>query len=113
MLRNVFTKTLWDQRRGLVAWVIGVALATTLYASFYPTMRNPEMEAAMMDAFGFEDLVSPAGYLAGTVFGIIGPVLMIIFATSAGARAVAGEEESGRLDLLLAYPVSRTRVVLI
>ena len=119
MLRNVFTKTLWDQRRALLAWMIGIAVATTVYASFYPTMRNPEMEAAManypqvmMDAFGFQDLVSPAGYLAGTVFGIIGPVLLIIFTTGVGARAIAGEEESGRLDLLLAYPVSRTRVVL-
>ncbi len=119
MLRNVFTKTLWDQRRALLGWMIGIAVATTLYASFYPTMRNPEMEAAMasypqvmMDAFGFQDLFSPAGYLAGTVFGIIGPVLVIIFTTGTGARAIAGEEESGRLDLLLAYPVSRVRVVL-
>jgi ABC-2 type transport system permease protein len=38
-------------------------------------------------------------------------VLLIIFTTGIGARAIAGEEESGRLDLLLAYPVSRTRVV--
>ena len=119
MLRNTFTKTLWDQRRALLAWMIGIAAATAVYASFYPTMRNPEMEAAManypqvmMDAFGFQDLASPAGYLAGTVFGIIGPVLLIIFTTGTGARAIAGEEESGRLDLLLAYPVSRTRVVL-
>lgn len=119
MLRNVFTKTLWDQRRALLAWMIGIAVATAVYASFYPTMRNPEMEAAMasypqgmMDAFGFQDLTSPAGYLGGTVFGIIGPILLIIFTTASGARAIAGEEESGQLDLLLAYPVSRARVVL-
>lgn len=118
MLRNVFTKTLSDQRRALLAWMIGTGVATALYASFYPTMRNPEMEAAMasypqamMDAFDFQDLASPAGYLAGTVFGIIGPVLLIIFTTGIGARAIASEEESGRLDLLLAHPVSRTRVV--
>jgi ABC-2 type transport system permease protein len=118
MLRSIFAKTFWDQRRALLAWSIGVAFATALYASFYPTMQNPQMEAAMeaypqalMDAFGFQDLVSPAGYLGGTVFGIIGPILIIIFTVANGTRAVAGDEEGGTLDLLLAYPVSRTRVV--
>jgi ABC-2 type transport system permease protein len=31
---------------------------------------------------------------------------------TSGARAIAGDEESGRLDLILAHPVSRTELVL-
>jgi len=119
MLRNVFTKTLWDQRRSLLAWVIGIASATAVYAAFYPSIRNPEFAEAMksyppavIKAFGFQDLVSPEGYLQSTVFGIIGPILMILFTVGMGARAIAGDEETGTLDLLLAYPVSRTQVVM-
>jgi ABC-2 type transport system permease protein len=67
---------------------------------------------AIMDALGLEDMVSPAGYLQSTVFGIIGPLLLLIFAGGAGARAIAGDEEAGTLDLLLASTVSQAQVLL-
>jgi ABC-2 type transport system permease protein len=118
MLRNVFTKTLWDQRRGIVIWAIGIAAVGVAYAAFYPSMQSPEMAQVMeaypqefLDAMGFTDLTSPEGYLGGTVYGLLGPALVLIFATVLGARAIAGEEEAGRLDTLLAHPVQRWVVV--
>jgi ABC-2 type transport system permease protein len=113
VLRNVFTKTLWDQRRALLAWALGVAMATAVYASSYRTYRSQAAEltksipAVLRDVFGFADLASPAGYLQATVFGIIVPLLLILFAAATGARAIAGDEEAGTLDLVLAHPVSR------
>jgi ABC-2 type transport system permease protein len=119
MLRSVLTKTLWDQRRSIVMWALAVAAVGVLYASFYPSMTSPEMEAAMeafppglLDALGMTDITSPAGYVGSTTYGLLGPVLMIIFAASIGTRAIAGEEEDGRLDLLLAHPVRRLSVVI-
>jgi ABC-2 type transport system permease protein len=38
--------------------------------------------------------------------------MLLVYAAGAGARSIAGEEEDGTLDLLLAQPVSRTRVAL-
>ncbi|WP_369412185.1 ABC transporter permease subunit [Nocardia sputi] len=40
------------------------------------------------------------------------PLLAMFFGVTFGARAIAGDEESGYLDLLLAYPVSRTGLAL-
>lgn len=118
MLRNVFAKTLWDQRRGIVVWAIGIAAVGVLYAAFYPSINNPEMEAALeaypqglLDAIGFTDITTPEGYLGSTTYGLLGPVLIIIYAAALGARAIAGEEEAGRLDVLLAHPVERWQVV--
>ena len=118
MLRSVFAKTLWDQRRGIIGWSLSIAAVGVLYAAFYPSMANPDMAAAMeafpegmLDALGFADITSPAGYLGGTTYGLLGPVLMIIFASTLGARAIAGEEEAGRLDVLLAHPIDRGSVV--
>lgn len=118
MLRSVFGKTLWDQRRGILTWSIGIAAVGLMYSAFYPTLNSPEMAEFMdaypreiMDAMGITDLTSPEGYLGGTTYGILGPILMIIFAASLGARAIAGEEENGRLDVLLAHPVTRWQVV--
>jgi ABC-2 type transport system permease protein len=118
MLRNVFTKTLWDQRTGILLWSFAIAAVGVTYAAFYPSINSPEMAAALeaypqglLDALGFTDITSPAGYLGSTTYGILGPILMIIFAASMGTRAIAGEEDAGRLDVLLAHPVERWQVV--
>lgn len=118
MLRSVFGKSLWDQRRGILGWSLAVAAVGVLYAGFYPSMNNPEMAAAirafpqgLLEALGMTDITSPAGYLGSTTYGILGPVLMVIFAGTLGVRAIAGDEEAGRLDVLLAHPVERWAVV--
>ena len=118
MLRSVFGKTLWDQRRSLLAWAIGIAAIGVAYAAFYPSINTPDMTRAlesypkgMLDALGFTDVTSAAGYLGSTTFGLLGPALIIVMAAAIGGAAIAGEEESGRLDLTLAHPVSRWSLI--
>jgi ABC-2 type transport system permease protein len=111
---SVLTKTLRDQRRALLGWVIGITAVGILYAAFYPVINVPgtadfmdSFPPGIMEAMGFADFLSPEGYLGSTTFGLLGPVLTIVMAAWAGGAAIAGEEESGRLDLTLAHPVSR------
>ena len=118
MLRNVLTKTLWEMRRSLLGWTIGITAVGVFYAAFFPAIRTPEYEEMMesfapemMEALGFTAITTPAGYLGSTTFGLLGPILMIAFATWFGTRAIAGDEDSGKLDLLLAHPVSRWEIV--
>ncbi len=118
MLRSVFSKTIWDQRRGIVLWALAVAAIGVMYAAFWPTMDTPELKqfldaypAGVMEALGFTDISSPAGYLGATTYGLLGPVLVIIYGAMLGGRAIAGEEEAGRLDVLLSHPVERWQVV--
>jgi ABC-2 type transport system permease protein len=119
MLRNVFTKTLWDARRSLLGWVVAIGAVAAMYAAFWPTVNTPEMQQALqnypeglLEAFNYDDLTSPAGYLGSSVYGLLIPLLVAVFAIAYGTRAVAGDEEAGTLDLLLAHPVSRTRLAL-
>jgi ABC-2 type transport system permease protein len=119
MLRSVFGKTLRDQRRWLLGWAIVVSAVGVLYAAFWPLMVTPEMKAAMeafppalLEVLNFTDITTAAGYVGSTTFGLLGPALTIIFAAAIGGSAIAGEEESGRLDLTLAHPVSRWSVAL-
>lgn len=118
MLSDIWTKTLWDQRRGLLGWGIGLMAVSLIYGAFYPFAATPEygeliesLPAGLAEAMGWDDIASPHGYLGSTVFGILGPVLAIIFAIGTGARAIAGDEENGSLELLVAHPVTRRRVV--
>jgi ABC-2 type transport system permease protein len=119
VLRNLFTKTLWDNRRGLLSWMIGTALVAMMYAAFYPQLAKGAMADAvaafpdsLKQAFRLDDLSSAAGYLGSSTFGILLPLLALAYGTATGARAIAGDEEAGYLDLLLAHPVSRTRLLL-
>jgi ABC-2 type transport system permease protein len=119
MLRNVFTKALWDARRSLLGWAVAIAAVAAMYAAFWPTVNTPEMQQAMrnypqgvLEAFNYNDLTSPAGYLGSSVYGLLIPLLVAVLAIAYGTRAVAGDEEAGTLDLLLAHPVGRTRLAL-
>lgn len=46
------------------------------------------------------------------MFGLILPILLLIFAVGAGAYAIGGSEEDGTLELLLSNPVTRGRVLI-
>jgi ABC-2 type transport system permease protein len=118
MLRSVFGKTLWDQRGLLLGWTIAITAVGVGYAAFYPAVNSPQylemLEAfpqGVLDAMGFADVATAAGYLGSTTFGLLGPALIIVMAAGVGGWAVAGEEETGRLDLTLAHPVSRWAVL--
>ncbi|MEO3748247.1 ABC transporter permease subunit [Plantactinospora sp. B5E13] len=116
---NVLTKTLWDSRRSLTGFAVGTALVGTMYAGFYPQVADGAMgqavegfSPALREALNMEDIASAAGYLGSSVFGIIVPLIAVIYGIATGTRAIAGDEEAGYLDLLLAHPVSRTRLLL-
>lgn len=119
MLRSIALKTLYDGRRGFVWWSLGIVALVLLTVALYPSIEgNAEYDELLEDypefvqSFIGTDLTSPAGYLYSQLFSLMVPLLLMIYVVSAGARAVAGEEEAGTLDLLLSHPVSRTRVVL-
>jgi ABC-2 type transport system permease protein len=115
VLRNVFAKTLRDQRRSLLWWSLGLAAVIAVYVLPYRQYLDSGVLSANTDtplyqALGYDN--SPAGYLQGTLFALLGPLLVVMMAVAAGARAIAGDEEAGTLELLLAHPVSRTRLLL-
>ncbi|MEU7510726.1 ABC transporter permease subunit [Streptomyces sp. NPDC042898] len=108
----VFTKSLTDSRRALAGWALGTAAVGMTYASTYPSQRDntASLPEALREALHID--ATAAGYLHASVFGVILPLLAMIYGVSTGSRALAGDEESGRLDLLLAHPVTRTSLAL-
>jgi beta-exotoxin I transport system permease protein len=121
MLGTVFTKTLRDQRRALVWWALGLVGTVVLYTSFWPSVRDnaaqfnrylENLPDFMKNLLGEIDYTTPEGYLQSELFAFLAPILLIVYAVGAGARAIAGEEEAGSLDLLLSVPIRRRRVLL-
>ena len=121
MLRNVFIKSIRDQRRSLIFWGLGVSLLSFLTILFYPSIKDvPEFSELFQDtevltrmfAGGFTDLTSPEGYLNSQLYALLVPVLFLMFTIGQGSGAIAGEEEKGTLDLLLSYSTMRLQVLL-
>ncbi|PJJ73572.1 ABC-2 type transport system permease protein [Diaminobutyricimonas aerilata] len=116
----VFRRALGDSWRSLIAWTLGVAAALLLYLPLFPSIGgNGEMQQIidsmpreLVKTLGYEQISSGPGYVQGTFFGLIGFLLLVIAATSWGSGAIAGAEESGRLELTLAHGVGRAQYAL-
>lgn len=115
---TVFAKHLYDSRRGFIGWIVAITAVAAMYSGFWPVFgHNASLVDAinafpqsMKEAFHMTDYSTAAGYFGSTVFGLLVPILVAVFAIAAGVRALAGDEEAGTLDLVLAHPVSRTRL---
>ena len=118
MVSNVALKTIWEGRRAFVWWSLGVVALVLVNIAFYPSIKGNEQYDQLLEdypevvqAFFGTDLTSPAGYLYSQLFSLLVPLVLMIYVVGGGARAIAGEEEAGTLDLLLSLPISRTRLV--
>ncbi len=122
MLRNIVLKTLRDRRRSLLFWGLGLAAIAAMMVAFYPVIRDATFISEYLESFPEEflalfageviDYTSPEGFLNGELFFLMYPLLLLVFAVGFGSDAIAGEEERGTMDLLLANPLNRWRIVL-
>ena len=115
-------RLLADHRRSFAWWAVAMVLLVVLTAALWPSIRGQQQfEELMRDLpntvkslFGGGEgisFVSPPGYLQSRLFSLLLPLLLLAFAVGVAARAVGGAEESGTLELLLAQPVTRGRIV--
>ena len=100
--RNPFAKWLWDGRRSTVAWAGAIAAVGGMYAAFWPTIDDPDMQDALesypeslLEAINYTDISTAAGYLDATVYGLLVAVLTIVYSSASGSRIIAGEEDAG------------------
>lgn len=113
MLPPLVFKTARDDRRAILGWAVGIAAFVSLYVGFYPQfqgvaeLKQDSMPQGMADFLGIKNMTSPAGYLEATVYGFIGPLLLVFCAIILAARTIARPEEDGGMELLLANPLSR------
>lgn len=119
-MRSVAAKTLHDRRRGAIGWSVGLALLVAIIAAYWPAVRDsPDIQDfarnlpdAIRALAGGGDYGTPAGYLSSELFAFMMPLLFLVVAIGMGARAIAGEEERGTIDVLLSAPITRRRVLL-
>lgn len=103
MLRTITLKTLRDQRRSLPAWLLGIVALVATYAAVYPSVSKSNDYATIMQQMpeaykalftvGGGDLSTPTGYLNTELMTLMAPLLVLLYAITAGANSIAGEED--------------------
>ena len=114
-----FKHALRRSRGAVIGWSIGLALYSLMIVFLFDPMAEVEGLEELLQAYPpelmafFGDVslsTTPIGYIDTWFFSYM-TLFIGIFAVSAGANLVASDEEKGILDLLLAYPVSRTAFI--
>jgi ABC-2 type transport system permease protein len=110
------SKALRDLRWQVLGYGLGLALMSALVVAIYPSYRAQfadfDVPPALEGLTGsIVDFSSAEGFLSVEFVSWV-PIVTLIFAIMAGTSALAGEEANGTLDLLLAQPISRRRLIL-
>ncbi len=94
-------------------WMMGVMMGP-IFAGIQklPIDVAEVLPESLLTFFGGGNLGTPEGYYQVETFGMMTPLAIVLVAVAVGAKALAGEEESRTMAVLLANPVRRSRVVL-
>lgn len=123
-MRSLYGESLWSRRGSLLWYSLGLALLVGITVGVYPTVREgadtftqlmEAMPQGLMSFFGSSDIadfLEPAGFINSRVNASIGAIVLAVYAISLGTGAIAGEEDRRTMDLILATPVPRSRIVL-
>ena len=117
-LWNTLRYTYRGMRGQILGWGIGLAVYGLFIVSMYAVMANQQERFQQLISsyppeflafFGGspESLLTPASFLRMYAFSML-PVIFGIFGIIAGSGLIAGDEEHGRLDLIMAHPVGRS-----
>jgi ABC-2 type transport system permease protein len=113
---NVADKSLRDQKWQIIGYGLALfsmaAMIVFIWPSYRTTVESINLPPALKAFLGSDlNYASAPGFISAEFFSWI-PVLLIVYAVVQGTGAIAGEEGSGTIDLLMAQPVTRSTMVL-
>lgn len=116
MLTSITTKSVRDAAlwtiSAVVVLLVLIVVALPAYSSFGD--QYIDLFESMPDWIAViygEDATSVAGLVGTALFTLMGPLVLLVYTIGMGTSAAVGEEEARTLPLLLANPLSRTRVL--
>lgn len=118
---TIFRNSFARYRGQILGWGISLALLGAMIVGLYDMMQArqeqytklfnsfPKELMAFFNASDMATMFTPSGFINLEFFSYM-TIIIGIFAVTNGSSLLAGDEESGILDLVLAYPVSRLRL---
>src|SRR5215469_6729650 len=115
MFRSTWSKSLRDYRVAILAWGLALGLFGAVdFAESTPTTLATVGSLAQLFRFLGDpyQIQTPEGFISYRILELFVPLAICLWPILAGARLVRGEEERGSMDVLLATPRSRARLLL-
>lgn len=111
MLRLIWQE-LKFRRNGIIGWSIGLSWMPVVYIGIYPSVAEEMAGLADLEIYQamgvnlntFEDWI-------GSILFLFLPLLLSIYALINGTGTLAGEEEDGRLEMMVTLPLPRWQIV--
>ena len=112
---NLLLHELRVRRGAIICWGIGLILFVLIYLPVYPSMQEQlqafDIESiAIYQAMGISSMNTLEGYASSTIVQFI-PILLSIYALINGTATLAGEEDNGTLELMIAMPLARWQIM--
>ena len=108
-------KTLHDLRWHIVGYGGGLGMLAALYVVLYPAFAGTFADFELPEAYSafigdVSDLAAPRGFFQIEFFSFWMPLLVAVYAVVVSTGLLAGDEQRGTLEMMLAQPVSRRRL---
>lgn len=110
------------ERRKLIAWTIVASAILMVYTmSVFPSFRDTDITSfvdqlpeAMKSFFSISGDIyeTGAGFLNTELFTMMVPIVVLIVGIALASGTIAGEEDVGRMDLVMSGSISRSRLYL-
>ncbi|MDQ1295985.1 MAG: beta-exotoxin transport system permease protein [Actinomycetota bacterium] len=117
---EVYRCALRNQIRDGLLWGSSLVCLVLMVAALWPSLRDSgtlndlsgSLPGGTAEAFGLQEFGTPAGYLKGNLYAVLVPLMLCWFGISLATSSTAGDEDAGRLELLLVLPIGRRTVFL-
>lgn len=106
-----------ERRRSVIAWGLPLGLMSAFIVAIFPSVEDAlskvtqDYPTSLKEAFGIGELSNVEQYLQAEMLSLIVPLALGYLAVRAISSGLSGAAETGRLDVLLSAPVSRSRLV--
>jgi len=109
-------RLIWQElkfrRNGIIGWGIGLCWLPLVYIGIYPSVAEEMAGLADLEIYQamgisintFEDWI-------GSILFLFVPLLLSVYALINGTGTLAGEEEDGRLEMIVTLPLERWQIV--
>ncbi|MBD3415279.1 MAG: ABC transporter permease subunit [Candidatus Aminicenantes bacterium] len=108
---NLFKHEIKSRWIAVLCWSVGLIFFGAFYISIFPGLFEQLQSLKDLTIYKIVGMYlgSMEGYIASVILAYI-PLLLSIYCITASTSTLAGEEESGTLELLVAMPLSRVQI---
>ena len=109
---RLFIQELKFRRNAILGWGLGLCFFPLVYIGIYPSVAEEMAGLADLELYQAMGMsLGNFGDWVGSILIVLLPLVASIFAITNGTGALAGEEEDGRLEMLVTLPLPRWQIL--